>query len=440
MTGATGVPASGTVTIVPPGDKSISHRALLLGVLGRGVSRVRGLLDAADVRATARVLIGLGAQVPERWDGDVALEGPARLGSAGERPLDCGNSGTTSRLSAGLIAGAGVEAVLDGDASLRRRPMDRVVYPLQAMGARIDYLEEGGRLPIRLRSRATGSLRALVHRPEVASAQVKSSLLLAGLASGVAVEVVEPGRSRDHTERLLAAMQVPVQFGPEGEGARVRLEEGARALLEPLDLEVPSDPSSAAFLVAAALLGGRSLRVEGVGLNPTRTGWISVLRRMGATLRIVEGEPSGGEPVGTLTVEPSELGAFEITGREVPRLLDEIPVLAVLAARAEGTSVVRGAEELRVKESDRLALLASNLERIGVRCRELEDGLEIEGTDAALEGSATTAGDHRIAMAFGALRTDPDARVEVDDPGCVAVSYPGFWDDLARLHGSEAEA
>ncbi len=440
MTGAAETRARGTVAIVPPGDKSISHRALLLGVLGRGVSRVRGLLDADDVRATARVLARLGAEVPERWDGVVALEGPTRLGSAGDRPLDCGNSGTTARLSAGLIAGAGVEAVLDGDASLRRRPMDRVVYPLQAMGARIDYLEERDRLPIRLRSRATGSLRALVYRPEVASAQVKSSLLLAGLASGVAMEVVEPGRSRDHTERLLAAMEAPVRFGPEGEGARVRLEEGARDRLEPLDLEVPSDPSSAAFLVAAALLGGRSLRVEGIGLNPTRTGWISVLRRMGAALRIVEGEPSAGEPVGTLTVEPSGLGAFEIVGREVPRLLDEIPVLAVLAARAEGTSVVRGAEELRVKESDRLALLASNLERIGVRCREREDGLEIEGTGAALEGRATTAGDHRIAMAFGALGADPDARVEVDDPGCVAVSYPGFWDDLARLHGSEGEA
>lgn len=436
MSGPTTMPSAGTLTIEPPGDKSLSHRALLLGILGSGTSRVRGLLDAEDVRATARVLRGLGAEVPDRWDSEVELAGPTRLASAGERPLDCGNSGTTARLTSGLVAGAGVEAVLDGDASLRGRPMDRVVYPLQAMGARVEYLEADGRLPLRFRGRATGSLRPLVHRPEVASAQVKSCLLLAGLASGVAVEVIEPGRSRDHTERLLRSMGAPVSFGPEGGGARVRLEEEARRRLGPLDLSVPSDPSSAAFLVAAALLGGTPLRLEGVGLNPTRTGWISVLRRMGSRLRVVEGEPSGGEPVGTLAVEPARLSAFEIGEEEVPRLLDEIPVLATLAVRARGTSVVRGAEELRVKESDRLARLASNLERLGVDCRERRDGLEIEGTDADLEGRVATGGDHRIAMAFGALAADPGCRIEVDDPSCVAVSYPGFWDDLDRLRAS----
>lgn len=427
-----------TLSVRPPGDKSLSHRALLLGVLGSGHSRIRGLLDAADVRSTAVVLRGLGAPVPERWEGTVELAGPAPLKSAGEAMLDCGNSGTTARLAAGLIAGAGVGAGLDGDASLRRRPMDRVVYPLQAMGARIDYVGERERLPIRIRPRATGSLRSLVHRSEVASAQVKSCLLLAGLASGVLVEVVEPGRSRDHTERLLEAMGAPITFGPEGEGARVRLEESAKESLGPLEFTVPADASSAAFLVAAALLTGVPLRVEGVGLNPTRTAWLSVLRRMGASLRIEEGEPSAGEPVGSLRVEPSELRGFEITPEEVPRLLDEIPVLAALAARAEGESIVRGARELRVKESDRLALVAGNLRRLGVRCHEREDGLEVEGTRRRLEGRVETDGDHRIAMAFGALGADPETRITVDDRDCVEVSYPTFWEDLDRVRRRSA--
>lgn len=421
------------ITITPPGDKSLSHRSLLLGALAPGTSRIRGLLDAEDVRSTARVLRGLGVVVPGAWNGELELEGGAALEGGASCRLECGNSGTTARLVAGMVAGAGVEAVLDGDASLRNRPMDRVVYPLQAMGARIEYRDRRDRLPIRLLPRATGSLRPVVHRPEVASAQVKSCLLLAGLVSGVAVEVIEPGRSRDHTERLLRAMGAPLAFGPEGGGARARIEEGARERLEPLELEVPADPSSAAFLVAAALLAGRPLRLERVGLNPTRTGWFGVLRRMGVSLRERETGSSGGEPVGDLEVDPGEIVGFEIDGSEVPRLLDEVPVLAVLAARAEGTSVVRGAGELRVKESDRLSLVARNLGALGVRCRERENGLEIEGTGAPLEGEIETGGDHRIAMAFGALGADPLSAVEVDDPGCVAVSYPGFWEDLERV-------
>ena len=428
---------TGPVTIAPPGDKSLSHRALLLGSLARGPSRVRGLLDADDVRSTARVLRDLGVDVPEGWEGEVEISGGSALRGGDGLRLDCGNSGTTARLVAGVVAGAGVEAILDGDASLRSRPMDRVVYPLQAMGARIEYRERRDRLPIRLLPRATGSLRPLVHRPEVASAQVKSCLLLAGLVSGVAVEVIEPGRSRDHTERLLRAMGAPIEFGPEGEGARARIEEGARERMNALDLDVPSDPSSAAFLVAAALLTGRPLRLERVGLNPTRTGWLGVLRRMGVVLRERETGRSGGEPIGDLEVEPGAFGRFEIDGSQVPRLLDEVPVLAVLAARAEGTSVVSGAGELRVKESDRLSLVARNLQTLGVTCREREDGLEIEGTDATLTGEVETGGDHRIAMAFGALGADPRAELEVDDPGCVAVSYPGFWQDLERVRGGE---
>lgn len=416
-----------------PGDKSVSHRVLMLATLAGGTSRVRGILDARDVRSTAGALSAVGASIPEDGWEELRIEGPASFAEPAEA-LDCGNSGTTVRLLVGMLAGLGLEVVLEGDASLRSRPMDRVVYPLQAMGARIDYLDEDGRLPVRIHRRATGALRPLRHRPRVASAQVKSCLLLAGLTSGATVEVVEPGRSRDHTERLLESMGAPIRFGPEAGGARVALEPGGRRPeLRPLDLTVPGDASSAAFLVAAALLGQRELRLEGVGLNATRIGWTEVLRRMGAGLEVEETGEEAGEPVGSLTIRPSRLSSFEIDGSLVPRLLDEIPVLAVLAARADGTSVVEGARELRVKESDRLGLLVENLGRLGVTCRERPDGLEIEGTAGVLEGEVTTGGDHRMAMAFGVLSADPEARVSVDDPGCVAVSYPGFWDDLRRF-------
>lgn len=427
-----------TTTLRPPGDKSVSHRVLMLAGLADGTSRAENLLDAADVRSTAAVLRGIGARIPEDWSGAVELPGGTSWRDA-DGVLDCGNSGTTARIGAGLVAGLGRAAVLDGDASLRRRPMDRVVYPLQAMGARIRYEGETGRLPIALSARATGSLRTLRHRPRVASAQVKSCLLLAGLASGTRVEVVEPGRSRDHTERLLRAMGAPITFGPEGEGARALLEPGeGRPPLSPLRMRVPGDPSSAAFLVAAALLAGRPLRVEGVGLNPTRTGYLEVLRRMGARIRTEETGEEGGEPVGALVVEPSELRGVEVPPSAVPRLLDEVPVLAVLGARAAGRLVIRGAEELRVKESDRLALVAGNLEALGISCEETEDGLEVAGSGKPLSGTARTEGDHRIAMAFGALGAAPGCRIEVDRPECVGVSYPGFWEDLARAAGEAA--
>ncbi len=429
-----------TVTLRPPGDKSISHRCLMLAPLARGTSRLTGLLDADDVRATARAMRALGAAVPEDWSGGVEVPGPATFADASD-PVDCGNSGTTARILPGLVVGLGRGAVMDGDRSLRGRPMDRVVYPLQALGGRIEYLDERDRLPFRIRPRASGSLRELVHRPKVASAQVKSSLLMAGLASGTRIAVVEPGRSRDHTERLLRAMGAPVSFGPEGDGARVELEaagdgEDGRHRLDPLELTVPGDASSAAFLAAAAVLGETPARIEGVGLNPTRTGWLEVLREMGAEVRVEERGRRAGEPVGDLEVRPSGLEGFEVGPRRVPRLLDEVPVLAVLAARARGTSVVEGAEELRVKESDRLASMASNLRALGVDCREREDGLVIRGGDGPLEGTVRTGGDHRVAMAFGVLRGVDGCDVEVDDPGCVAVSYPGFWDDVERLRGA----
>lgn len=419
----------------PPGDKSISHRALLLAPLARGTSRLAGVQAGEDVRATARALRGLGAEVPEPGAGEVEIPGPATFRSASET-LECGNSGTTARLLIGLVAGLGVAARLDGDASLRGRPMDRVVYPLQAMGARISYLAEPDRLPVAVEARATGALRPLRHRPRVASAQVKSCLLLAGLTARVRVEVVEPGRSRDHTERLLRAMGAPLTFGPEGEGATVRLDpEAWEGELAPLRMEVPSDPSSAAVLAVAALLAGRALRVRGTSLNPTRTAWLDVIREMGAVVRIEPTGEAAGEPVGDLSVEPGELAGFEVGPERVPRLLDEVPALAVLSARSSGTSRLRGAAELRVKESDRIGLLARNLEAVGVRCRELPDGIEIVGTSDRLAGTVETGGDHRIAMAFGALGAATGDGIAVDDPDCVSVSFPDFWSRLREMSG-----
>lgn len=419
----------------PPGDKSISHRALIISAVASGTSRIRGLLVSRDIEATASGLRELGAEIPESLHGTVDVPGPTRFGDPQEI-VDCGNSGTTARLLLGVAAGAAVGAVLDGDSSLRERPMDRVVYPLQAMGARMRYVERRGRLPVEVLGRSTGSLRPLRHRPRVASAQVKSALLLAGLLGRVNVEVVEPGRSRDHTERLLAAAGAPIEVRSSGPGPRVSLRAGREAwdgILSPLDLDVPGDPSSAAFLIAAAATSGEPLTVEGVSLNETRTGFLDVLERMGME---IERHPKGrtaGEPAGDLVARPGPLAPFEIGPEEVPRLLDEVPVLGVLAARAQGISRLRGAEELRVKESDRLSLMARNLRALGVTCRELPDGLEITGTRERLEGRVVTGGDHRIAMAFGALGLDPASSVEVDDPGCVEISYPGFWEELRRL-------
>lgn len=426
-----------TVRIDPPGDKSISHRLLLLAGLAEGTSRFRGLLDAEDVRVTAAAMRQLGASIPEDWTGEVTIDGPVRW-RAPAAPIECGNSGTTARLLLGTLAGLGLPAVLRGDPSLTRRPMDRVVYPLQAMGARIRYLECYGRLPVELEERRSGSLRSLKHRPRVASAQVKSCLMLAALTAGVGLDVLEPGRSRDHTERLFHAMGAPIVIreGPVAD-PWIHLEAGGVAgELEPLGMTVPGDFSSAAFLLAAAWLGTGSVELCGVGLNPTRTGLLDVARSMRARYEVETSGSEAGEPVGRVAASPSRLRGFDVDAGQLPGLIDEVPVLAVLAARAEGVSRLRGAAELRAKESDRLSILAANLRQLGVTCREQPDGLDIEGTDQPLRGTVRTAGDHRITMAFGVLGSIPGCDVSVDDPDSVAVSYPDFWRDLSKLSGT----
>lgn len=414
-----------------PGDKSIAHRALILACLAEGPSRIRRVPSSGDVNSTRRALVALGSSISNSENGVALVTGPTAWTPSLDR-IDCGNSGTTVRLLMGLLVGLGVSVRLTGDESLRKRPMDRVVYPLQSMGGRIQYSEDRDRLPIELEARTTGSLRVLRYRGRVASAQVKSALLLAGLAAGNEVEVREPGVSRDHTERMLASLGAPIEFGPlDDGGARVLLADSAGPVRLPgFDMTIPGDVSSAAFLIAAGLLAGQTVHLEGVGLNRTRTGFLQVLRRMGADIRERIEETRHGEPVGTIDVVPGRLGPFEIRAEEVPALIDEIPMLAILAARATGKSQISGAGELRLKESDRLAALASNLTALGVVCEERPDGLTINGSTRSLSGTVQTGGDHRIAMAFGALGKVPGCAIDVDDRTCVNVSYPGFWADL----------
>jgi 3-phosphoshikimate 1-carboxyvinyltransferase len=417
-------------TVRAPGDKSITHRALLLGALARGVSHLGGALTSLDARSSARVLRQLGAEISPLREGDVIrVRGRGRF-RAPDATLDCGNSGTTTRLLLGLLAGHRFRATLTGDASLRRRPMRRVTGPLSLMGARFE--EHGGDgLPLTVRG---GVLRPLRYEMPVSSAQIKSALLLAGVIGEVVVDLWEPaGRSRDHTERMLRAFGYPVE---ERDGW-VAFRPGGR--IAPFDVQVPGDPSSAAFLVGAAILAeAGELCVAGVGVNPTRTGFLRVLERMGAKVGLEAEDTSFGEPVADLVARPAALRSTEVLAGEIPGLIDEIPMLAVLASRAAGATVFRDVGELRVKESDRLGLIAGNIRAVGGRAEVRGDDLYVEGVATPPRGRVRTAGDHRIAMAFAVLGTLPGARVAIDDLDCAAVSFPGFPETLRRIAGRSA--
>jgi len=422
-----------------PGDKSITQRALILAALADGESRLAGLLPAADPRSTASALRALGARIP-----DLPLGGEVvRISGAGLRglrppdgPLDLGNSGTGARLLMGVLAGQPFPAVLTGDESLRSRPMRRVADPLQAMGAHVRWVEASDRLPVEVGGGP--GLRAADLDLPVASAQVKSALLLAGVTAGVPVLLTEPGPSRDHTERMLSAAGAVVITHVRGPGRRVEFRDPPEAL-RPLDLDVPGDPSSAAFPVLAALLGVApgGVEVQGVGLNPTRIGFLELFRRMGGAVEWEVTGDAGGEPVGMIRAAPSELDAIEVRGDEVVRAIDELPAVAVAAVRARGTTRITGAGELRVKETDRIRALVQNLRAVGVSCRELPDGLEVDGTPGALEGSVQSFHDHRIAMVFGVLGAQEGNRIEVRGREAVEVSFPGFWGLLEEMteHG-----
>jgi 3-phosphoshikimate 1-carboxyvinyltransferase len=345
--------------------------------------------------------------------------------------LDCGNSGTTARLLLGVLAAQPLVATLTGDASLRGRPMRRVTVPLLSMGARFRELGAADRLPVEVTG---GPLRSLDYASPTASAQVKSALLLAGLAGGVHVTVTEPLTSRDHTERMLRSLGVDLAetFGPAGHRVALNPPPG----LPPLDLTVPGDFSAAAFMLGAGLLAGVGLIIEGVGVNPTRTGLLPVLERMGATVEVLNRREAGGEPVADLRIRPAALRGTVVTGEEIPGLIDEVPVLAALAATAEGETRITGAGELRVKESDRIAVMVTNLRAVGADADELPDGLVVRGSSRPLRGLIEPAGDHRIAMAFGVLGTFPGCDIQVADTDTAAVSFPGFWRELQALRST----
>lgn len=406
-----------------PGDKSISHRALILAAMARGTSTLTGLLDGADVKSSARILRQLGADVSPLREGAVVRVRGGRFRSPQTR-LDCGNSGTTARLCIGAIAGHPIRAKLTGDASLRRRPMRRVIEPLRQMGARFLPVEADA-LPLAVRG---GRLHGIDYASSVASAQVKSAILLAALAGRVPVTITEPSRSRDHTERLF------VHLGLELHETGGAISYRPSTAVPGFELGVPGDLSSAAFLVAAAVLAeGGELLVERVGVNPTRTGVLTVLERMGAHIERVNLGGDGGEPVADLLVRPATLRGTEVGAAEIPSLVDEVPVLAVLASRAAGETVFRQVGELRVKESNRLELVAANLRAVGTEAEVRGDDLWVRGASRPPRGRVDTARDHRLTMAFAVLGTLPGSDVRLSERASVAISYPAFFRDLRRI-------
>jgi len=408
--------------IAVPGDKSISHRALILGAMAEGETRIEGLLEGEDVLRTAEAVRALGARVTRLGDGLWTVQGAQWRSPAA--PIDCGNSGTAARLLLGAAAGYEIEATFTGDASLRSRPMKRVLDPLRAMGAGTG---ESDTLPVTIRG---GGLKGISYRSPTASAQIKSAILLAGLRAEGAIEVTEPGKSRDHTEKMLRAFGCEV----ESEGNRVRL--GAKRSLKAADIMVPGDPSSAAFpLVAALIVPDSEVTVYGVLANPLRTGLFETLLEMGADLEFANARIVGGEEVADVTARSSILTAVEVDPCRVPSMIDEFPILAAAAACASGQTLMHGLGELRVKESDRLAAILIGLKRCGVSAAIVGDTLMVDGCDGPCAGGAdiVTHGDHRIAMSFLVLGLACRRPVAVDQAGMIGTSFPGFAPLMASL-------
>lgn len=411
-----------------PGDKSISQRAAIFAALAEGTTELEGYLEGEDAQNTLAALAALGAGVKRRA-GIIEVTGVGARGfSEPERVLDLGNSGTGLRLLLGTLAGQEVFAALTGDASLSRRPMGRVVEPLRRMGARIDGRDGGRLLPLCVRG---GGLKGMDHRLPVASAQVKSALLLAGLGAEGVTRVEEPSPSRDHTERMLSHFGVELRYGPGW--AEVK---GPARLRAAGRFTIAKDPSSAAFpLVAAIIANEGDVVCRGVSVNPTRLGWVEVLQAMGASIEVtVEGELA--DPIGTIRARSSKLSGVSVGGEVIPRTIDEIPILCVAAAKAKGRTVIRDASELRVKESDRLRAIRTEWAKLGLLVEELPDGLVIEGPQRIRGGRCTSHGDHRIAMALAIAALAAEAPVVIEDAGCIRVSFPDF-DATLRSLGAE---
>ncbi|MEW5744537.1 MAG: 3-phosphoshikimate 1-carboxyvinyltransferase [Nitrospirota bacterium] len=413
--------------IVPPPDKSISHRAVMFASLAEGTSVVRNFLRAEDPLSTMRAFTMLGVDIREKGGSEVVITGRGTRGL--KEPFDvinCGNSGTTVRLLSGILAGNPFFSALTGDDSLKQRPMARVITPLKEMGARISGRAESRYLPFAIQG---GGLKAITYAMPMSSAQVKSCLLLAGLYAEGETAVTEPYRSRDHTERMLAAMGASITV----DRLTIRITGGSS--LGAVEVTIPADFSSAAFFIAAALLvPGSEVVVKNVGMNPTRSGLLDIIKKMGASVEVFNSREVSGEPVADLACTTARsLKAVSIGKEAIPSLIDEFPILCVLATRAEGVTEIRGAEELRVKESDRIKAMATELKKLGVELEEYPDGIAIQGKTALKGTTVESYGDHRIAMSMAVAALIADGTMTINDASCVDISFPGFFEQLKTL-------
>lgn len=415
-------------TISVPGDKSISHRAIMLAALANGESKIKNFLTGEDCLSTLQAFESMGISI-KRDGQNVSVTGEGLNGlKEAKLPLDLGNSGTTTRLLLGILAGTPHHYCIYGDQSLTKRPMDRVTLPLREMGAKIDGREDGNLLPISVRG---GSLKPITYTLPINSAQVKSCVLLAGLFTEGVTKVIEPVPTRDHTERMLKAFQVDVKR----DGNEILLQ-GNQTLMA-TDIEVPGDISSAAFfLCAAAVKKGSHLTVKDVGLNPTRTGVVDVLERMGANLSVSTNRYIGDEPVGDITVKEGDLNGVTISGDDIPRLIDELPIIALAASQAKGKTVIQDARELRLKETDRIQAVVDTLSKMGVSITGTEDGMIIEGGQRPLNGGEFNSyHDHRIGMMVAIASLLTNDSVTLTEEECISISYPSFFEDFGSLTG-----
>ena len=412
--------------IVMPGDKSISHRALMLAALAEGKSEIHHLSDCQDVKSTVNCLRELGVEIRQE-DNRTIVEGVGLDGlQAPAKTLDAGNSGTTMRLMAGILAGQKFGSRISGDASLRKRPMKRIINPLRDMGAKIEA-DDDNFAPLSIeKSRLTG----IEHRLPLASAQVKSCLLLAGMFARGETVVEEPAFSRDHTERMLKHMGADISVNER----RVAIRSFSK--LSGGILTIPGDISSASFfLAAAALLPGSEIRIKNVGINPTRIGILEALERMGATVNFENFFVQNNEEISDIIMKSQELNGIKIDGSLIPRIIDEIPIIAVIASQASGETIIRDAKELRVKETDRITAVVENLRKMGAEVTELPDGMIIQGNQHLKTAKIDSYGDHRIAMAFAVAGLVAEGETEIDDAECVDISYPDFFRDLEKIYG-----
>ncbi len=417
------VPLTGNLSV--PGDKSISHRAIIFGSLARGKTKISNFLNGEDCLMTIKAFQSMGVKIDHK-DDNVVIDSEGVTGFKEPlEPIYFGNSGTTARLMLGLLAGLPFHTTVYGDPSLTKRPMDRIRDPLIEMGAKIDGRNNGSLLPIAVRGQ---SLTGITFKPPVKSAQVKSGVLLAGLLAEGETTVIETTKTRDHTETMLSA------FGGEITVNSNTVTVKGNQSLTGTEIEVPGDISSAAFFIVGALLvPGSQITIKNVGLNPTRTGLLDVLNQMGANLKIVETRRIGGEPIGDITVQYRELNAIEIDGDVIPRMIDEFPILALLATQIEGKTIIRDAEELRHKETDRISSVVNILNTLGAKVKGTDDGMIIEGKSPLIGGEVNSDGDHRLGMMIAIASLICQENVTLVDPDVINISYPNFFDDLKKL-------